>query len=98
MRDVHTPLIDVIDSFLTHRHDLSGRTALNYQRAITAFAHWCEQSLGRPAEVADIEPGTVDGIAYVRCCPGPTGVLLLGALYGALTAGPLAVLERGNAR
>lgn len=60
MRSAHTPLLEVVDSFLVHRHDLSPTTATNYRHAIQAFAAWCERSLDRPAEVADVEPGTVE--------------------------------------
>ena len=60
MRDAHTPLVDVVESFLVHRHDLSTTTAANYRLAIQGFADWCTQSLGRPAEVGDVEPGTVE--------------------------------------
>jgi integrase/recombinase XerD len=66
MRDVHTPLTEVIDSFLTHRHDLSARTAMNYRRAISGFAKWCGTSIGREAEISDIEPGTVEGYLAFR--------------------------------
>src|SRR5713226_6685839 len=60
MRDAHTPLSDVIESFLVHRHDLSTATAANYRLAIQGFIDWCAQSLDRPAEVGDVEPGTVE--------------------------------------
>lgn len=60
MRDAHTLLLDVVDSFLVHRHDLSPTTATNYRHAIHGFADWCHGTLGRPAEVGDVEPGTVE--------------------------------------
>lgn len=60
MRSAHTPLLEVVDSFLVHRHDLSPATATNYRDAIHAFSDWCEHSLDRPAEVGDVEPGTVE--------------------------------------
>jgi integrase/recombinase XerD len=60
MRDVHAPLLEVIDSFLTHRRDLSSRTAINYHRAIADFARWCEATLSRSTEIGDLEPGTVE--------------------------------------
>lgn len=60
MRSVHTPLREVVDSFLVHRHDLSPTTVTNYRHAVHAFADWCERSLDRPAEIADVEPGTLE--------------------------------------
>jgi site-specific recombinase XerD len=60
MRDSHAPLVGTMESFLVHRHDLSPATMANYRIAITAFASWCERVLGRPAEIGDVEPGTVE--------------------------------------
>jgi len=60
MRDARAPLLDVLESFLVHRHDLSPATATNYRRAIEAFAAWCTRNLERPALVADLEGGTVE--------------------------------------
>lgn len=45
MRDAHAPLVDVVESFLVHRHDLSPATATNYRLAIRSFAEWTEQRL-----------------------------------------------------
>jgi integrase len=66
MRDSHTPRVDVVDSFLVHRHDLSPATATNYGHAIRGFIGWCESSLGRAAEVGDVEPGTVEAYLAFR--------------------------------
>jgi integrase/recombinase XerC len=60
MRDSHALLIGTMESFLVHRHDLSPATMANYRIAIAAFASWCERVLGRPAEIGDVEPGTVE--------------------------------------
>lgn len=38
MRDEHAPLLETIESFLVHRHDLSHATATNYRLAIAIFA------------------------------------------------------------
>jgi site-specific recombinase XerD len=66
MRDANTPLTDVVESFLVHRHDLSVVTAANYRRAILAFARWCEASLGRTT-VGEIEGGTVEAyLSYLK--------------------------------
>src|SRR5437867_11108877 len=64
MRDEHAPLLETIDSFLVHRHDLSHATAMNYRLAITTFAKWAQEQLERPAEVGDLEPGTVEGLPH----------------------------------
>ncbi len=66
MRDAHALLLDVVESFLVHRHDLSPATATNYRLAIRSFAEWAEQRLGRPAELADVEPGTVEAFLTHR--------------------------------
>lgn len=66
MRDSHTPLYDIVDSFLVHRHDLSAITGTNYRHAIHGFGMWCEGTLGRPAEVGDLEPGTVEAYLAFR--------------------------------
>lgn len=60
MRDEHAPLLETIDSFLVHRHDLSDATATNYRLAITTFAKWAQEQLERRAELGDLEPGTVE--------------------------------------
>lgn len=59
MRDARTALLDVVESFLVHRHDLSAVTASNYRRAIHEFVRWCTTRLGR-ATVSDLEGGTVE--------------------------------------
>ncbi len=67
MRGPETPLDEeVIGSFLVHRDDLSSVTAGNYRRSIRMFTQWCERELGRPALVADIEPGTVGRFLQAR--------------------------------
>src|SRR5438552_3840787 len=66
MRDEHAPLLETIDSFLVHRHDLSDATATNYRLAITTFAKWAQEQLERPAEVGDLEPGTVEAFLSHR--------------------------------
>jgi site-specific recombinase XerD len=70
MRNAHTPLLDVVDSFLVHRHDLSPATATNYRHAIHGFSEWCEQSLERPVEVGDVEPGMVEAYLAFRKTTG----------------------------
>ncbi|MGH2376968.1 MAG: tyrosine-type recombinase/integrase [Candidatus Limnocylindria bacterium] len=70
MRDARTPLLDVVDSFLVHRHDLSPVTATNYRHAINGFTEWCRERLERPAEVGDIEPGTVEAYLALRKASG----------------------------
>ncbi len=67
MRDERAALLDVVESFLLQRHDLSPVTADNYRRRLTDFARWCEGSLGRAAIVSDLEGGTVDAfLGYLR--------------------------------
>src|SRR5437660_1009730 len=66
MRDEHAPLLETIDSFLVHRHDLSHATATNYRLAITTFAKWAQEQLERPAELGDLEPGTVEAFLTHR--------------------------------
>jgi len=70
MRDEHTPLLDVVESFLVHRHDLSSVTMANYRIAIRSFAEWCEGQLGRTAELADLEAGTVEAYLAHRRTTG----------------------------
>ena len=70
MRDEHTSLLEVIDSFLVHRHDLSPATQANYRLAIRAFADWTTATIGRPAEVGDLEPGTVEAFLADRRTTG----------------------------
>lgn len=66
MRDARTALLDVVESYLVHRHDLSVVTASNYRRAICAFAHWCTERLGH-ATVSDLEGGTVEAyLSHLR--------------------------------
>jgi site-specific recombinase XerD len=66
MRDAHTPLLDMVDSFLVHRHDLSSATTTNYRHAIHGFASWSEGALGHRVEVGDLEPGTVEAYLAFR--------------------------------
>src|SRR2546428_1333025 len=66
MRDEHAPLLETIESFLVHRHDLSHATATNYRLAITTFAKWAQEQLERPAELGDLEPGTVEAFLTHR--------------------------------
>ena len=66
MRDEHAPLPETIESFLVHRHDLSHATAMNYRLAITTFAKWAQEQLERPAELGDLEPGTVEAFLTHR--------------------------------
>src|SRR5437867_1702728 len=66
MRDEHAPLLETIESFLVHRHDLSDATATNYRLAITTFVKWAQEQLERPAEVGDLEPGTVEAFLTHR--------------------------------
>lgn len=60
MRDERTALLDVVDSFFVHRHDLSGPTRANYQRRFDDFADWCENNLRHVAVLGDVEGGTVE--------------------------------------
>lgn len=60
MRDPTTPLKEVVDSFLMHRHDLSPATAANYRHQLGLFYAWGEKQLERPLQVADVEPGGVN--------------------------------------
>ena len=66
MRDEHTPLLETIESFLVHRHDLSTATVANYRLAIEIFAKWADERLGRTVELADLEPGTVEAFLTHR--------------------------------
>jgi site-specific recombinase XerD len=67
MRDERTALLDVVDSFFVHRHDLSAATRTNYQRWFDAFMCWCENQFGRAAMVSDVEGGTVEAfLAHLR--------------------------------
>jgi len=70
MRDEHTSLLEVIDSFLVHRHDLSPATQANYRLAIRSFADWTTATVGRPPEVGDLEPGTVEAFLADRRTTG----------------------------
>ena len=60
MRGEGTPLREVVDSFLMHRHDLSPASVVNYRHWLTRYDRWCTTSLERQAVVGDVEPGTVD--------------------------------------
>ena len=60
MRGENTPLQEVVDSFLMHRHDLSPASATNYRHWLSRFDRWCNCNLERRAVVGDVEPGTVD--------------------------------------
>lgn len=66
MRDAHTPLLSVVDSFLVHRHDLSSATEANYRLAIRCFGEWAGRTLGRTAEIGDVEAGTVEAYLNFR--------------------------------
>src|SRR5438128_3692502 len=66
MRDEHAPLLEPIESFLVHRHDLSNATGTNYRLAITTFAQWVQERLERPAELGDLEPGIVEAFLTHR--------------------------------
>ena len=70
MRDEHTSLLEVLDSFLVHRHDLSPATVANYRLAIRSFANWTTETIGRPAEVGDLEAGTVEAFLADRKSTG----------------------------
>src|SRR3989475_3988066 len=70
MRDEHTSLLDFVESFLVHRHDLSSATMTNYRIAIRSFADWCEAQLSRTAELADLEAGTVEAYLAHRRTTG----------------------------
>jgi site-specific recombinase XerD len=66
MRDARTTLLDVVESFLVHRHDLSAITASTYRRRITEFVRWCTAQLGH-ARVSDVEGGTVEAyLAHLK--------------------------------
>lgn len=64
MRGPETPLERMVESFFTHRSDLSEATIRNYRVAFNSYERWCERELGRSATVGDIEPGTVE--AYLK--------------------------------
>jgi len=67
MRDERTALLEVIESFLVQRHDLSSATIDNYRRRLTDFTRWCETTVGRVALVGDLEGGTVDAfLSHLR--------------------------------
>jgi site-specific recombinase XerD len=70
MRDEHTRINEVIESFLVHRHDLSPATQANYRLAIRSFAEWANAALERPAEIGDLEPGTVEAFLADRRSTG----------------------------
>ena len=60
MRDERTALLDVVESFFVHRHDLSMATQANYQHKYHDFAKWCEATLGHDGVIGDLEGGTVE--------------------------------------
>jgi site-specific recombinase XerD len=66
MRDIHTPLLEVVDSYLVNRHDLAPATTQNYRFAIQGFASWVANSEGRTAEIADVEAGVVESYLSFR--------------------------------
>ena len=67
MRDERTSLLDVVESFFVHRHDLSKATEANYRRRYDDFVKWCRYTLGRDPLVRDLEGGTVEAfLAHVR--------------------------------
>ena len=67
MRDERSALLDVVESFLLQRHDLSPVTAENYRRRYVDFARWCDATLGHPPVISDLEGGTVDAyLGYLR--------------------------------
>lgn len=67
MRDERTALLEVVDSPLIQRHDLSAATIENYRLRLIAFARWCEVTTARSATLGDIEGGTVDAfLAHSR--------------------------------
>lgn len=70
LRSKDTPLKEVFESFITHRHDLSPRTVEWYRWAFAGFLAWVKETTERDAQIADIEPGTVNSyIAYRRQAP-----------------------------
>src|SRR2546426_12084544 len=82
MRDEHAPLLETIESFLVHRHDLSHATATNYRLAITTFAKWAQDQLERPAQLGDLvlrwvrKASTVPGsTASAQCARSGWGAL-----------------------
>jgi integrase len=60
MRDERTALLDVVESFFVHRHDLSIATQSNYRRRYDDFVTWCRRTFGREPLVSDLEGGTVE--------------------------------------
>jgi len=60
MRDERTALLDVVESFFVHRHDLSSVTESNYRRRYDDFVTWCRHTFGREPLVSDLEGGTVE--------------------------------------
>jgi site-specific recombinase XerD len=67
MRDERTAFLDVVESFLIQRHDLSSATIENYRPRLQTFARWFEETSGREATVGDLEGGTVDAfLGYLR--------------------------------
>src|SRR5262249_53549904 len=67
MRDERTPLLQVAESFLIQRQDLSPATASNYKRRFGDFNAWCATQFGRDALVSDLEGGTVnEHLAHLR--------------------------------
>lgn len=67
MRDERTALLEVINSFLIQRHDLSAATIENYRLRLIVFVRWCEVTTARTATLGDVEGGTVDAfLAHLR--------------------------------
>jgi integrase len=60
MRDERTALLELVESFFLHRHDLAMSTRVNYERRYVAFANWCAVTLARQAVVSDLEGGIVE--------------------------------------
>lgn len=73
MRGERTPLREVVESFLMHRHDLSPASATNYRHWLMRFGRWCAITLEREAVVGDVEPGTVDAYLALLRLTSPDG-------------------------
>jgi site-specific recombinase XerC len=66
MRDKNTPLEEVIESFLMHRHDLSEATVANYRLQLRFYCDWLGRELGRSPRTEDVEPGLVNAFLSFR--------------------------------
>lgn len=64
MSDMTTPLKQVIESFLKHRHDLP--PAANYRHQLDLFCGWGEGQLERAVQMADVGPGLVNAYLSYR--------------------------------